>query len=71
MRPLSLAGLVLLGLGAFLIFRGASYSSREDVVRIGSFKVSAEREHPIPMWVGGVVAAVGLGLVVAGMRPRR
>jgi hypothetical protein len=71
MRPLSLAGLVLMGLGAFLFLRGASYSSREDVVNIGGLKVSAERQHPIPTWVGGVVAVVGLGLVIAGTRQRR
>ena len=35
MRPLSLIGIVLLALGAFIIFRGASYKSRDEVLKVG------------------------------------
>jgi hypothetical protein len=71
MRPLSIVGIVVMALGAFLVFRGATYSSREDVVRIGDFKVTAEERRPVPAWVGGVVIVVGLGLVLAGRGARR
>jgi uncharacterized membrane protein len=70
MRPLTLLGILLMAAGAFLLFRGASYSSRENLVEIGGVEVTAERERPVPAWVGAVVAVVGLGLVVAGSRPR-
>ena len=68
MKPLTLVGILLMAAGAFLVFRGASYSSRENLVEIAGVEVSAERQRPIPTWVGAVVAVVGLGLVVAGSR---
>jgi uncharacterized membrane protein len=70
MRPLSLLGIVLLVLGAFIVFRGATYSSREDVLRVGDVKATVESKKAVPTWAGGVAIVAGIALVVAGMRRR-
>jgi hypothetical protein len=38
MRPLSIVGLLLLLLGAFIVFRGATYKSKDEVLRVGDLK---------------------------------
>jgi hypothetical protein len=70
MRPLSLVGILLLAIGAFVIFRGASYSSREDVLKVGDVKASVESKKAVPTWVGGVAIVAGIVLLAAGMRRR-
>ena len=70
MRPLILAGIVILGLGAFVLFRGASFASRRNVLQVGDLKVSATERQSIPPWVGGVALVGGLALIVAGARKR-
>ena len=70
MRPLSLIGIVLLALGAFIIFRGASYKSRDEVLKVGDIKASVEEKHAVPTWVGGAAVVAGVVLLAAGMRRR-
>ena len=70
MRPLSLIGIVLLALGAFIIFRGASYKSKDEVLRVGDLKASVEEKHAAPTWVGGAAIVAGVVLLAAGMRRR-
>jgi hypothetical protein len=70
MRPLSLIGIVLLALGAFIIFRGASYKSRDEVLRVGDLKASVEEKRAVPTWVGGAAIVAGVVLLAAGMRRR-
>jgi len=70
MRPLSLIGIILLALGAFIIFRGASYKSKDEVLRVGDLKASVEEEHAVPTWVGGASIVAGVVLLAAGMRRR-
>ena len=70
MRPLSLVGIVLLALGAFLLFRGATYKSRDEVLKVGDLKASVEEKHAVPTWVGGVAIVAGIVLLAAGMKRR-
>jgi hypothetical protein len=70
MRPLSIVGIVLLVLGAFVLFRGLSFTSKRDVVKVGDLKASVDEKHTVPTWVGGVALVAGLGLVVAGVGKR-
>ncbi len=70
MRPLSLIGIILLALGAFIIFRGASYKSKDEVLRVGDLKASVEEKHAVPTWVGGAAIVAGVVLIAAGMRRR-
>jgi hypothetical protein len=71
MRPLIIAGIVLVGLGAFLLIRGGSFTSRKDVLEVGDVKITANERQSVPPWVGGVALLVGAGLLVAGVRQRR
>lgn len=70
MRPYLIAGIVLLALGAFVLLRGGSFTTRRDVVRVGDVKITADEQQSIPPWAGGVAVAAGVVLVVAGMRKR-
>ena len=70
MRPFILAGIVILGLGAFVLLRGASFTSRRDVLKIGDVKVTADEQHSIPPWAGGVAMLAGVALIAAGARRR-
>lgn len=73
MKPLSLAGIVLLALGlAALAYQGFTYTSRETVIDIGPLKATAERQKtvPLPPIVGIVAVIAGVGLLVAGSRKK-
>jgi hypothetical protein len=71
MKPLVIAGIVLVGLGAFVLLNGLTYSSRSNVLKVGDLQVSAEEQRAIPTWVGGVAIVGGLVLVGAGVGKRR
>lgn len=70
MRPLSLVGILLLVLGAFIVFRGMTYKSRDEVLRVGDLKASVEEKRAVPTWVGGVAIVAGIALLAAGMKRR-
>lgn len=70
MRQRIIAGIVILGLGAFVLLRGASFTSHRDVVEVGDVKITAEEHQSIPPWVGGAAVVAGLVLIVAGARKR-
>ena len=71
MRPLSLIGIVLLAVGAYLTFTGGSYTSKEEVLNVGDVRLEAEQKKAIPTWVGGVAIVAGVVLIAAGMKRRR
>jgi uncharacterized membrane protein len=70
MRPQALIGIVLIVLGAFVIFRGMSYRSRDEVLKVGDVKASVETKKAVPTWAGGVALVAGIVLVAAGMKRR-
>ena len=70
MRQFLIAGIVLFGLGAFVLLRGASFTSKRQVLEVGDVQVSAQQRQSIPPWVGGMALVAGVGLVFAGMRRR-
>jgi hypothetical protein len=70
MRPLALVGVLLLVLGAFVLFRGLSYKSKDEVLRVGDLKASVEQERAVPAWAGGVAIVAGIALIAAGMKRR-
>jgi hypothetical protein len=70
MRPLAIVGIVLLALGAFILFRGATYKSKDEVLKVGDLKASVEQKHAIPTWVGGVAIVAGIVLLAAGAKRR-
>jgi uncharacterized membrane protein len=70
MRPLALVGILLLALGAFVLFRGVSYKSKDEVLRVGDLKASVEERRAVPTWAGGVAIVAGIVLLAAGMKRR-
>jgi hypothetical protein len=71
MKPLAIAGLLLVVLGLVtLAYQGITYTSRDTVVDLGPIKATAEREHtvPIPPVASAAAVAVGVALLVAGVR---
>lgn len=73
MKPLSLAGVVLVALGlAALAYQGFTYTTRETVIDIGPLHATAERQKtiPLPPVIGITAVLAGVGLMVAGARKR-
>jgi uncharacterized membrane protein len=71
MKPLlTVVGIALIIAGSFLIFTGASVTSREDVLEVGGLTVTAEERRPISPWIGAVVLIGGIALVINGVRRR-
>ena len=74
MRPLSLAGIVLIVLGvAALAYQGFTYTTRETVIDFGPLHATAEREKTVPVPPIAGIAAVGAGvalLIAAGRKGR-
>jgi sulfite exporter TauE/SafE len=71
MKPMAIAGIVLIVLGlAALAFGGFSYTTRETVVDIGPIQATAERERrfPLPPVAGVAAVAGGIALLVAGRK---
>ncbi|HMH56575.1 MAG TPA: hypothetical protein VK535_09990 [Gemmatimonadales bacterium] len=70
MRPLTLVGILLLALGAFILFRGMTYKSRDQVLKVGDLKASVEEKHAVPTWAGGLAIVAGVVLIAGGMKKR-
>lgn len=71
MKPTMMIGIVLIVLGiAGMVFQGVSYTTREKVVDLGGLQVTAETKKtvPIPLIVGVLALASGLGIIVATSR---
>ena len=50
MKPISLAGLVLIVLGLVaLAYQGITYTTREKVIDIGPIEATADRQRTIPL----------------------
>jgi len=70
MRPLTLVGILLLALGAFILFQGMTYKSKDEVLKVGDLKASVTEKHAVPTWVGGLAIVAGVVLIAGGMKRR-
>jgi hypothetical protein len=71
MKPIALAGVVLVVLGVVaLVYQGVTYTSRETVLDIGPLHATADRQRTLPLSpvLGFVAVGGGLVLLVAGAR---
>ena len=71
MRPIAVAGLLLIVLGVVaLVYQGITYTTRETVIDIGPLHATADRQKtlPLPPIIGFVALAGGLALVFSGSR---
>ena len=71
MKPQSIIGILLIVFGAFVVFKGLTYRSQTDSVRIGDVRITAEQRRTIPTWVGVAALVGGLVVLTAGARGRR
>jgi drug/metabolite transporter (DMT)-like permease len=70
MKPQLIVGILILVLGAFIVFRGLNYGSQQSVIQVGDMRASVEARRTIPTWVGAVAIVGGALLVGAGLRRR-
>ncbi len=71
MKPIALAGVVLIVLGvAALVYQGITYTTRETVIDIGPIHATADRQKRVslPPVVGIAAVAGGVALLFAGGR---
>lgn len=64
-------GIVLIIVGLIMLFvPGIDFTTKEKVIDAGPIQVTADKKNEIgwPTYAGGVVAAVGLVLVVVGRK---
>ncbi len=70
MKPLAIFGILLILAGGWVTINGGSFTTRENIVDIGSVKISADKERPIPLWAGIGAIILGAGLVFSGMKTK-
>lgn len=72
MKITGVLGIVLIVIGVIALAYGGytSFTTKENVAKLGPLEVNKESEHPVPVGpiVGGVCLVGGLVLVVAGGR---
>lgn len=71
MKPITIAGIVLLVLGALaLAYQGINYNRQETVMNVGPMRVSAETHERLPLSpiFGGLALAGGVVLLVIGAK---
>lgn len=72
MRALLLIlGAVLLIGGGYVLVRGMSVTTDREVLDVGPIEASVEEERAVPTWVGGLAAAAGLAMIIAGASAKR
>ena len=70
MRSALIAGVLLSLGGAFMIFKGVSYTCEESVIKFGALEAKMQQKHQVPDWIGGVALGAGLVLVIVGFKKR-
>ena len=68
MRTPVIIGIVLIGVGAYLLLQGGSFTTREEVLRVGDLKVMAQESHRIAPWLAAGALIGGAVLVAVGLR---
>jgi hypothetical protein len=70
---MKLPGIILIVLGCLaLAYQGIRYTTQENVIDIGSLKVTASEKKtlPLPPIVGGLALVAGIALVVADRKKK-
>jgi hypothetical protein len=71
LKPIMLAGIVLVVLGALaLAYQGITYTRQEDVINVGPIHATTDRQEriPLPPVLGGLALAGGIVLLVMGAK---
>jgi hypothetical protein len=73
MKPISMAGILLVVLGALaLAYQGITYTRRVKVIDVGPIHATADEQRtiPLPPILGAIALAAGIGLLVVGSRQK-
>jgi hypothetical protein len=71
MKSITIYGIVLIVLGALALgYQGITYTSRKNIIDIGSFEATTDTKKtiPLPPILGGLALAGGIILVVIGRK---
>jgi hypothetical protein len=71
MKPLTIVGIVLIALGAFVLIQGISYPSHRSTLKVGDLEASVQEQRAVPRWLGVVAVAGGALMIGAGLRGRK
>ncbi|MGZ4984014.1 MAG: DUF3185 domain-containing protein [Chthoniobacterales bacterium] len=70
MKPAGILGIILIAIGILMLaYRGyTSFTTTENVAKLGPLEINKQEEHPIPIGpiVGGVCIVGGIILLVIG-----
>jgi len=73
MKPISMAGILLVVLGALaLAYQGINYTHREKIIDVGPIHATADEQKtiPLPPIIGAIALAGGIALLVVGSRQK-
>ena len=68
---LLIVGVLLLAFGVASTLGLLEFTDRKEVLKIGEFEASVERQRSLPPWAGIVAIVVGTALVVGGAMRKR
>ncbi len=72
MKPAGILGIILIIVGIVALAYGsfASFTTKENVAKLGPLEINKQEEHPVPIGpiVGGVALVGGILLLVTGSR---
>lgn len=60
-----LAGVLLIGLGTWIVSGHATYKTKRQMFEIGDVKASMTEVHAVPTWMGYAGLAGGVALLLA------
>jgi hypothetical protein len=66
-----IAGIVVAALGAFVLVRGLSYPTHQNLVKVGDFQATVQQDRAVPQWAGIAAVAAGALMIGAGLRGRK
>jgi hypothetical protein len=69
-KPAGILGIILIAVGIIAIAYGGytSYTTKENVAKLGPIEINKHEEHPVPLGpiIGGVCIVGGIILLVSG-----
>ena len=72
MRPAGIFGIILIAIGIVALAYGGytSFTTKENVAKLGPLEINKEERHPVPIGpiVGGICLVGGIVLVLTGNR---
>ncbi len=70
MKPVGIIGIILIAIGIIALAYGGytSFTTKENVAKLGPLEVNKENEHRVPVGpiVGGICLAGGIVMVLVG-----